>query len=187
MTIRAIPSTLEWIDTAPHISHHLPVAATTYSLSVTHHLTTTVSVRSASAAASRRLKRSRGAKRTRRARSESGRVVNGGSMRIAGYAGCRRNLRVEFPKHVQERLLGIRASVSSHRIFPFPLFKVGLAFGFNFFEPLGIADTSGLHLGDSPLGLLPPNPARNDVLVVLALLRPVARSSASLLRGHRYT
>ena len=42
-TIRAIPSTLEWIDTAPHISLHLPLAATTYNLSVTRHLTATVS------------------------------------------------------------------------------------------------------------------------------------------------
>jgi hypothetical protein len=58
-TFRAIPSTLERIDTAPHISLHLPVAATTYNLSVSRHLTTTVSVRSASAAASRRLKRPR--------------------------------------------------------------------------------------------------------------------------------
>src|SRR6476620_6265862 len=58
-TFRAIPSTLEWIDTAPHISLHLPVAATTYNLSVTRHLTTTVSVPSASAAASRSLKRPR--------------------------------------------------------------------------------------------------------------------------------
>src|SRR6478672_8174568 len=49
-TIRVIPSTLEWIDTAPHISLHLPLAATTYNLSVTRHLTATVSVRSASAA-----------------------------------------------------------------------------------------------------------------------------------------
>ena len=59
VTIRAIPSTLEWVDTAPNISLHLPVAATTYNLSVTRHLTTTVSVRSAFAAASRRLKRPR--------------------------------------------------------------------------------------------------------------------------------
>ena len=44
-TFRAIPSTLERIDTAPHISRHLPVAATTYHLSVSRHLTATVSVR----------------------------------------------------------------------------------------------------------------------------------------------
>ena len=43
-TIRAIPSTLEWIDTAPHISLHLPLAATTYNLSVTRHLTANVLV-----------------------------------------------------------------------------------------------------------------------------------------------
>ena len=42
-TIRAIASTLEWIDTAPNISLHLPLAATTYNLSVTRHLTATVS------------------------------------------------------------------------------------------------------------------------------------------------
>ena len=44
-TFRAIPSTLERIDTAPPISRHLPAAATTYHLGVTRHLTATVSVR----------------------------------------------------------------------------------------------------------------------------------------------
>ena len=46
-TFRAIPSTWERIDTAPHISLHLRAAATTYHLSISRHLTTTVSVRSA--------------------------------------------------------------------------------------------------------------------------------------------
>ena len=44
-TIRAIPSTLERIDTAPPISRHLPAAATTCRLGVTRHPTTTASVR----------------------------------------------------------------------------------------------------------------------------------------------
>jgi hypothetical protein len=42
-TFRAIPSTLERIDTTPHISLHQPEAATTYRLTVSRHLTTTVS------------------------------------------------------------------------------------------------------------------------------------------------
>ncbi len=45
-----IHSTWERIDTAPHISLHLRAAATTYHLSISRHLTTTVSVRSAFAA-----------------------------------------------------------------------------------------------------------------------------------------
>jgi hypothetical protein len=40
---RAFASTLERIDTAPNISLHQPAAATTYTLSVSRHLTTTVS------------------------------------------------------------------------------------------------------------------------------------------------
>src|SRR5262249_2353806 len=40
---RVFASTLEWIDTAPNISLHQPAAATTYHLSVSRHLTTTVS------------------------------------------------------------------------------------------------------------------------------------------------
>ena len=46
-TFRVIPSTWERIDTAPHISLHLPPPATTYHLAISRHLTTTVSVRSA--------------------------------------------------------------------------------------------------------------------------------------------
>src|SRR3954465_6776454 len=42
-TFRAIPSTWERIDTAPHISLHLRAAATTYHLSISRYLTTTVS------------------------------------------------------------------------------------------------------------------------------------------------
>src|SRR5258705_2815705 len=53
-TARAIPSTWERIDTAPHISLHLRAAATTCHLSISRHLTTTVSVRSAFAAEERR-------------------------------------------------------------------------------------------------------------------------------------
>ena len=49
-TIRAIPSMWARIDIAPHISLHPPAAATTYHLSITRHLTTTVSVRSEFAA-----------------------------------------------------------------------------------------------------------------------------------------
>ena len=43
---------MEWIDTAPHISLHLRVPATTYHLSVSRHLTATVSVRGAPAGSS---------------------------------------------------------------------------------------------------------------------------------------
>ena len=57
----------------------------------------------------------------------------------------------------------------------FERLPVVLALSFNFFEAPGVADTSGLHLGDGPLGVLPPDPARNDVLVVWpALGQPCA-------------
>ena len=72
-------------------------------------------------------------------------MPKGGSTRIADYEGCRRNLPADIRSTFNERLLGIRASASSQGA-PVRTFPVGFTLGFNFFEALGVADTSGLHL-----------------------------------------
>ena len=63
---------------------------------------------------------------------------------------------------------------SGHRLarneFAFEHLPGVLAFSCNFFKALGIAGTFGLHLGDGPLGVLPPGTAGDDVFMVRAAL-----------------